>query len=222
MPELIVTIRDKELRRVPILAEETKIGRDEMSDLMIDNPGISRHHASIIYKARAFYVKDAGSQNGLFVNGEPVREEPLKNGDVLALGKFAIIFSTGGGVPEHKLIRSSSLVSWGGEEAGATLSDALRNPVATTALSPEEVEKLMAGSGNGPIHGPRRTISGPPSAPLRGPQPGLDTSHSRPTMKASEAIRAEREVAVLSRVNIFLGLLAVGLLGALVFLMSAD
>ena len=72
MAELIVTLKGRELRRVPITMTDTVIGRDPSSDVRIDNPGVSRTHAVVRYRDFIFRVWDHGSANGLFVNGRRV------------------------------------------------------------------------------------------------------------------------------------------------------
>jgi pSer/pThr/pTyr-binding forkhead associated (FHA) protein len=55
--------------------------------------GVSRLHASIKTEKDAVTISDLGSSNGTRVNNVPIsahKDEPLKHGDVLALGKFKL------------------------------------------------------------------------------------------------------------------------------------
>jgi FHA domain len=55
--------------------------------------GVSRLHAIIRRRGNRVLLKDLNSANGTYVNGRrlpPGREEPLANGDVIALGKLKI------------------------------------------------------------------------------------------------------------------------------------
>ena len=97
MPELIVKLKDRELARVPILKATTKIGRDTENDVAIDNAGVSRLHAVVVYED-GFVVRDQGSANGIFVNGQRTQEWRLSGGDEIQIGKFMIVYSKGGGV----------------------------------------------------------------------------------------------------------------------------
>lgn len=75
--------------------ELTTIGRSENSDLPVDNPGVSRIHCQIkfIKKTNTYLIHDNGSSNGTFVNGEQIPGfQELKNGDMINLGKFAVVF----------------------------------------------------------------------------------------------------------------------------------
>jgi pSer/pThr/pTyr-binding forkhead associated (FHA) protein len=75
--------------------ELTTIGRSENSDLPVDNPGVSRIHCQIkfVKKTDTYLIHDNGSSNGTFVNGEQIPGfQELQNGDVINLGKFAVVF----------------------------------------------------------------------------------------------------------------------------------
>jgi len=55
--------------------------------------GVSRLHAVIRRRGNRVLLVDLNSANGTYVNGkrlDPSREEPLANGDVIALGKLKI------------------------------------------------------------------------------------------------------------------------------------
>ena len=55
--------------------------------------GVSRRHATIRRRGSRVVLLDLDSANGTYVNGKrlgPRQEEPLANGDVIALGKLKI------------------------------------------------------------------------------------------------------------------------------------
>ena len=93
MTELILSLRERELARFPVVARRTTIGRDPGCDVVIDNVGISRLHATIEVIGDSFVLRDCGSENGLTLNGEACREGRLVHGDVLGLNKFLLRFS---------------------------------------------------------------------------------------------------------------------------------
>jgi len=69
------------------------IGRDASCDVQLDNPAVSREHARIKPSQNGWSVRDAGSKNGTFVNGEPAdRWRKLKPGDVLGIGPYRLTF----------------------------------------------------------------------------------------------------------------------------------
>jgi len=88
MAELVLSLRDRELSRTPITHAKLSVGRDATCDLVIDNAGVSRTHAIVLYLNDEFRVRDMDSQNGITVNGKPVKDCVLKYGDVIGIGKF--------------------------------------------------------------------------------------------------------------------------------------
>jgi pSer/pThr/pTyr-binding forkhead associated (FHA) protein len=93
VPELILSLRERELSRFSITAVRTTIGRDPSCDLVIDNAGISRLHAAIEAVGDSFLLRDCDSQNGITLNGEPCREGRLVHGDMIGVNKFLLRFS---------------------------------------------------------------------------------------------------------------------------------
>ncbi len=66
------------------------VGRLPDSDLVVDDPSVSKRHAALRWDAArdGARVRDLGSTNGTFVNDDPVggREAPLFDGTVLSFG----------------------------------------------------------------------------------------------------------------------------------------
>lgn len=71
---------------IPLLADEVSIGRDITNAVAIASNSVSRRHCRIRRHAGSLTLYDLGSRNGTFVNGVPVRERVLKDGDVLTIG----------------------------------------------------------------------------------------------------------------------------------------
>jgi pSer/pThr/pTyr-binding forkhead associated (FHA) protein len=93
VPELILSLRERELARVPVLTARTTLGRDPGNDVVIDNVGISRLHAAIEVIGDSFVLRDCDSENGITLNGDPCREGRLVHGDIIGLNKFLVRFS---------------------------------------------------------------------------------------------------------------------------------
>lgn len=70
----------------------TAIGRALDNDIVISDPSVSRHHASIEYRDGSFVLRDLGSQNGTWLDGQRVTEIPLSGGDALRLGDARFTF----------------------------------------------------------------------------------------------------------------------------------
>src|SRR5690349_23951722 len=91
--ELILSLRERELSRFSIVAMRTTIGRDPSCDVVIDNVGISRLHATIEVVGDSFVLRDCDSENGITLNGEPCREGRVVHDDIIGINKFLLRFS---------------------------------------------------------------------------------------------------------------------------------
>ena len=66
------------------------LGRDPSSDLVLNDPKCSRRHAVIEAGPDGMAIRDAGSANGIYVNGKKVDRAKLADGDELRLGDVVI------------------------------------------------------------------------------------------------------------------------------------
>jgi sigma-B regulation protein RsbU (phosphoserine phosphatase) len=64
------------------------VGRLPDRDLVLENTYVSRKHAEILYENGAFYVADATSRHGTFVNGIRVQRQRLAMHDVIHFGSL--------------------------------------------------------------------------------------------------------------------------------------
>ena len=72
---------------------EVFIGRSPECQVVLKDFGISRQHAKVSVDEDGVRIVDLRSKNGTQVNGVPVMEAPLRDGDRILLGKFQITFS---------------------------------------------------------------------------------------------------------------------------------
>jgi FHA domain-containing protein len=66
------------------------IGRRPGSDLVLPDPRVSRDHAVIEVSDGGWRLRDLGSRNGTILNGQPVAEADLRDGDHIAIGGFEV------------------------------------------------------------------------------------------------------------------------------------
>jgi hypothetical protein len=72
------------------------IGRSRDCEIVLEDTGVSRHHASIRPSGGGWTIEDLGSTNGVLLNGHGVRgEQQLQPGDRLQLGSTEIAFEVG-------------------------------------------------------------------------------------------------------------------------------
>ena len=80
-------------KQVPVTHWENVIGRSKSSDIVVDIPTASRNHAVLTrYDDGSWTITDAGSRDGTYVNGEPVRICALQDGDVITIGGIKMKF----------------------------------------------------------------------------------------------------------------------------------
>jgi pSer/pThr/pTyr-binding forkhead associated (FHA) protein len=74
--------------------DKTTVGR--VSDNMFEIPeaSVSSHHAELLLKGNELHIKDLGSTNGTFINGEKISEGVVKAGQILRLGMVEMRFET--------------------------------------------------------------------------------------------------------------------------------
>ncbi len=77
---------------VKITRDKTIIGR-EKADLILKDPAVSRHHAEIVKQEGKCLIRDLGSTNGSFVNGERVEEKVLSHMDEIWIGKCRLLYT---------------------------------------------------------------------------------------------------------------------------------
>jgi len=69
------------------------IGRARNNDIALNEPSISKLHARIDYQAGRFFVEDAGSMHGVYVNATKIRRVELSPGAQIQLGNVTLKFS---------------------------------------------------------------------------------------------------------------------------------
>ena len=80
-------------RIVALPSQMISIGRAPDNDVVVGDPATSGHHGSIEVRNGTFWISDLGSTNGTQVNGEPVIEHQLSDGDSIAIGQNTLRFS---------------------------------------------------------------------------------------------------------------------------------
>jgi hypothetical protein len=80
--------------RYPLGEQALVIGRLAECDITLDDPRASRRHAEVRPDYGGHKVVDLGSMNGTTVNGVPVREHTLVEGDAIGVGSTVIRYET--------------------------------------------------------------------------------------------------------------------------------
>jgi hypothetical protein len=90
---------DVDGERYPLMGAITVLGRDDSADIILDDPGISRRHSEIRVTQdgpnTVATIRDLGSTNGTFVNGEPITTVHLEGGDRITVGRTSVTYRAG-------------------------------------------------------------------------------------------------------------------------------
>lgn len=93
--DLVVAKGPSSGQRYHLEKDEVILGRDPDNDIFLNDVTVSRHHAKIIQQQGRFSLRDSGSLNGTYLNGNRVDEAELRHGDELWIGKYKLIFVRG-------------------------------------------------------------------------------------------------------------------------------
>jgi len=85
------------VKTFPMRQDRFLIGRSDNCDLPIADSSVSGRHAEISRTDGDIKIRDVGSANGIYLNGERVEEAELFDGDVLRLGQTSIRIDVVGG-----------------------------------------------------------------------------------------------------------------------------
>lgn len=80
------------VREVLVRGSRLTMGRALDNDLILEGPGVSRHHAQIEQRHGRYILRDLGSRHGTLVNNQTIQEVVLRDGDVLSLGGQRLVF----------------------------------------------------------------------------------------------------------------------------------
>ncbi|MBK9647817.1 MAG: FHA domain-containing protein [Deltaproteobacteria bacterium] len=152
------------------------LGRSEQRDVILNDLAASRLHAEILHLQGQFWLKDPGSANGVFVNGELTRERALRDGDLLRIGSTELRFkqSQAEGHDEDAAERTEASPPAPRRRHAAPSCSRPRSPAATPA--PSSPLKRPSSPGLTPRWVgcrslPERPAPPPPPAPAPPPPP---------------------------------------------------
>lgn len=90
---VVATLRDDAGHDYQLNKATTRIGRLSDNDIVLDDTGVSRHHAVIIDTGTGFMITDLRSTNGVELQGEKIRDSAaLAHGDHIRICSHEFIF----------------------------------------------------------------------------------------------------------------------------------
>jgi transcriptional regulator with GAF, ATPase, and Fis domain len=93
MPSLKWMASEGRPRVFGIYKRVTSIGSAGANDVAIESPGLSRHHAQVVFDGRDFSIAPVDSGSTLHVNGKKKRKSKIFHNDKLTLGDVELVFS---------------------------------------------------------------------------------------------------------------------------------
>jgi len=85
--------RDQEGLQIQSLSICHTLGRDETSDIVLNDHFVSRQHCMIEKEGNTWTLKDLGSRNGTFLNNDKsLTHNSLHSGDLIRIGNTTLVF----------------------------------------------------------------------------------------------------------------------------------
>ena len=81
--------------RYGLESEVTSVGRHRSADILLDDVTVSRRHVEVDRTGDRYVVRDIGSLNGTYLNGDRIESAELHDGDELQIGRFKLVFFYG-------------------------------------------------------------------------------------------------------------------------------
>ena len=134
MPQLIASVEGVEIKHVYLQKDRTTLGRNPDNDIVFDNMVVSGHHCVFqLHGLADVYIEDLKSTNGTYINGQMVKRQKLRDGEVIAIGNFRIQY-----------LQESERPSGFSETTAMTL-----DPQGVAARQPHAIFRVLNGSSEG-------------------------------------------------------------------------
>jgi adenylate cyclase len=166
-------------QQVVDLRDFNSLGRHPSNTIQLLDKIVSKEHCIVERRGQAYVLRDLGSLNGTYINGERVNgERELKHGDDLALGGTRGRYDDGTGRPmptpqvqPHQFTQPVQQVGWQGQPPPSTSQPYGAASVGVPPTSPFSVPRAApAGGGTAPISSyPSQQHGPPPAGPPGGP-----------------------------------------------------
>ena len=91
MIQIELKFKNTVLKTVESDRDEITIGRKKSNTIDIDNLQVSNKHAKILKHAGNYFIEDLKSTNGTFLNNEKITKEPLRDKDIITIGKHTLV-----------------------------------------------------------------------------------------------------------------------------------
>lgn len=108
MAELLIKLGDAIQNKYIFDKDMVTIGRAKDNDIILENLSVSRNHVRIKHENEEYFIVDLNSANGTYVNGIKITKTALSDNDVVAVGKYRLIFVNKGLDDQQKIFDLSA------------------------------------------------------------------------------------------------------------------
>jgi len=96
-PQMLMSLNGELVARVRLVRDRYLIGRSGLSDIVVPDRYVSKHHALLVMAEAGLILVDMKSRNGTLVNSRKIQSRVLRNDDVVSIGhhRMKIILPSG-------------------------------------------------------------------------------------------------------------------------------
>lgn len=137
------------IKDIPLDKETITVGRKADNDIHLDNLSVSGHHARITTILNDSFIEDNNSTNGTYVNGSLIQKQPLRNNDVVRIGKHELRYineeASTGDLFEKTMVINPGAEGLPENEGGDALDQSM-NKIASEIASADTGTRSRAGN----------------------------------------------------------------------------
>lgn len=186
--KLVVLAGAKQGTEIPLKKEKFVIGRASDCTLRAGSEAISRHHCAILRGEGGLTVRDLGSRNGTYVNGEKIDAETgLKSGDTVRVGTLEFRIDLGQDLKRTKKPKVKNVAEAVSRSAGADHEpEEIEDDISRWLLGPDPSNSAASRDTQSMRMDETRTISDIPKLPEAEPTEEK-SAEEQPAAEAKDA-----------------------------------
>ena len=94
MAKLTLFFKDKIVEVFHLLEDDSvTIGRDTSNTFSIDSLAVAPTHLTVSFEGNQYYIESVTEQFVSFINGKPIKKQPLQQGDRVQMAKHELLFT---------------------------------------------------------------------------------------------------------------------------------
>ena len=94
MAKLTLFFKDKIVEVFHLIEDgSVTIGRDTSNTFSIDSLAVAPTHLAVSFEGNQYYIESTTEQFASFINGKPIKKQPLQQGDRVQMAKHELLFT---------------------------------------------------------------------------------------------------------------------------------